>query len=190
MVDVAANAPASVTNTARVSGGGDTNSANNAADDIIGISPGPDLTLTKTHTGNFIQGQTGATYTITVSNQGAAPTSGTVNVNDIMSFPLLPTAASGSGWTCAVLAELVRCQRSDALAAGASYPPITLTVNIAATAPPSVTDTAEVSGGGDVNAANNTASDPATIVPGPDLTVTKTHTARFTQGQRGATASV
>src|SRR6185312_14277150 len=28
----------------------------------------PDLTITKTHTGNFVRPQTGATYTITVSN--------------------------------------------------------------------------------------------------------------------------
>ena len=32
----------------------------------------PDLTVTKTHTGNFTQGQTGATYTIKVTNSGTA----------------------------------------------------------------------------------------------------------------------
>src|SRR5256885_2203373 len=31
-------------------------------------NPGPDLTVTKTHTGNFFQGQTGASYTLTVHN--------------------------------------------------------------------------------------------------------------------------
>ncbi len=76
-----------------------------------------------------------------------------------MTLPFLPTAASGTGWTCQVLADSVQCQRSDALAAGASYPPITITVNIAATAPASATNTASVLGGGDVNTGNNTASD-------------------------------
>jgi uncharacterized repeat protein (TIGR01451 family) len=189
-VHVANNAPASVTNSARITGGGDVNPANNAADDVTAITPGPDLTITKTHTGNFTQGQTGATYTITVSNQGAVPTSGTVIVSDPMRLPFLPTAASGSGWTCNVLRETVECQRSDALATGAGYPPITITLNVAANAPASATNTAEVSGGGDVNAANNTASDPTTIGPGSDLTVTKTHTARFTQGQKGTTAAL
>src|SRR4030095_16682661 len=106
-VDVASNAPASVTNAVRVTGGGDTNPGNNEISDVTTITPGPDLTITKTHTGNFTQGQTGATFTVTVSNQGAAPTSGTVSVNDAMTLPFLPTAASGSGWTCEVLGESV-----------------------------------------------------------------------------------
>ena len=54
-------------------GGGDTNPANNTVDDVTTITPGADLTITKTHTGNFIQGQTGATYTLTVSNQARRP---------------------------------------------------------------------------------------------------------------------
>ena len=185
-VDVAANAPVSVTNTARVTGGGDTNPANNTIDDVTTINPGPDLTLTKTHAGTFVQGQTGATYTLTVSNQAGAPTTGTVLVNDTLPTELLPTAATGTGWTCALVSASVQCRRSDALAVGASYPPITITLNVAPNAPASVTNTADVSGGGDVNAANNTASDLTAIVSGPDLTVTKTHTATFTQGERGA----
>jgi hypothetical protein len=33
----------------------------------------PDLTISKIHTGNFTQGDTGDTYTITVTNIGARP---------------------------------------------------------------------------------------------------------------------
>lgn len=51
------------------------------------------------------------------------------------------------------------CTRGDALAAGASYPPITLTVSIAATAPDSLTNTVAVSGGGDASPVNNSAID-------------------------------
>src|SRR6266851_4644399 len=40
--------------------------------------PPPDLTITKSHSGNFTQGQVGATYSITATNSGSAPTSGTV----------------------------------------------------------------------------------------------------------------
>ncbi len=43
---------------------------------------------------------------------------------------------------------------------------ITLTVNVASNAPPTVTNTATVSGGGDTNAANDSASDPTTVMPG------------------------
>src|ERR1019366_8678386 len=71
-VNVASNAAASITNTATVSGGGETNTSNDTANDVTTVSPLPDLTITKTHTGNFTQGQTGAKYTITVTNSGSA----------------------------------------------------------------------------------------------------------------------
>ena len=61
---------------------------------------------------------------------------------------------------------MVDCSRSDALAPGASYEPVTITVNVAASAPASVTNTATISGGGDVNTTNNTATDVTTILPG------------------------
>ncbi len=124
--------------------------------------PSPDLTITKTHTGNFTQGQTGAQYTITVTNSGTAPTGGSVNVTDTLPTGLTATALSGTGWTCSISGPIL-CRRSDALAAGSSYPSLTLTVNVASDAPSSVTNSATVSGGGEKNTANNTATDPTTI---------------------------
>ncbi len=56
---------------AAISGGGDVNPGNNAATDITLVGPGPDLTITKSHTGNFIQGQIGATYTVTITNSAS-----------------------------------------------------------------------------------------------------------------------
>src|SRR6185503_5204575 len=94
----------------------------------------PDLTLTKTHVGHFTQGQTGATYTLTVANIGAADTSDTVTVSDTLPAGLTATGLSGAGWSC-VLATLT-CARSDVLAPGASYPAIALIVDVAGTAPP------------------------------------------------------
>ena len=81
---------------------------------------------------------------------------------------------------------MVNCTRSDPLAPGASYGPVTLTVDVAPNAPPSVTNTATISGGGDVNATNNTASDVTTITPGPDLIISKSHAGNFMPGQTGA----
>lgn len=163
-VNVAANAAAQVTNQAAVSGGGEANTANNSASDvtvITAVSLAPDLTLTKTHTGNFTQGQTGAVYTITVRNAGTGPTAGTVTVADQLPAGLTATALSGSGWSCS--AGTLSCTRSDSLAAGASWPVITLTVAVSTSAAASVTNTATVSGGGDATPGNNTASDPTTI---------------------------
>ena len=123
----------------------------------------PDLTIAKSHSGNFTQGQTGATYMITVTNSGTGPTSGIVTVTDTVPSGLTATAISGLGWSCTQQAG--SCTRSDALPAAGSYPALTLTVNVANNAPASVTNTATVSGGGELNTANNTANDPTTITP-------------------------
>jgi uncharacterized repeat protein (TIGR01451 family) len=98
----------------------------------------PDLTVNKVHSGNFTQGQIGATYTITVSNVGGSATTGTVTVTDALPAGLTATAMSGSGWSC-VLGTLT-CTRSNALGGAASYPIITLTVTVADNAPSSITN--------------------------------------------------
>jgi uncharacterized repeat protein (TIGR01451 family) len=143
-------------------------------EDVTVTSPSADLTITKSHTGNFTQGQTGATYTLTAKNSGTAATSGTVNVVDSLPTGLTATAISGTGWTC-TLATLT-CTRSDALAAGSSYPAITLTVSVSANAASSVTNSATISGGGEINTANNGATDPTTVTALADLRLSKTAT--------------
>jgi uncharacterized repeat protein (TIGR01451 family) len=95
-VHVASNAPPSVTNLATVGGGGDLNAGNNTAMVATPIARAADLTIAKNHMGNFTQGQS-ATYTITVTNIGSAPTGATVVVADPMLLPLTPRSASGSG---------------------------------------------------------------------------------------------
>ena len=122
-----------------------------------------DLAVTKTHTGNFTQGDVADTYTINVANVGSLPTSGTITVADMLPAGLTATSIAGTGWTADL--NSLTCTRSDALPAGTSYPLITVTVTVATNAPASVTNTATVSNAGDTNAANNTASDPTTILP-------------------------
>ena len=120
-----------------------------------------DLAIAITHASNFTQGQIGAAYTITITNSGSLSSSGLISVTNLLPASLTATALSGTGWTC-VLGTLT-CTRSDVLAAGTNFPPITLIVNVAANTPATVTNTASVSGAGDVNAANNTASDVTSI---------------------------
>src|SRR5439155_1708025 len=151
----------------------DASPGNNTASDLTLITQLPDLAITKTHSGNFTPGQIAATYTIIVSNAGAGPTSGTVTVVDALPSGLTATSLSGTGWTC-TLATLT-CTRSDVLAAGASYPPITLTVNLAANAPPSLTNPTLLSSELDASPGNNTGNDPTVISPLPDLAIAKTH---------------
>jgi uncharacterized repeat protein (TIGR01451 family) len=116
----------------------------------------PDLTLAKRHADNFVRGAE-AQYTLTVTNLGSGPTSGGVSVTDILPSGLTATSMNGAGWACQV-AQLV-CSRSDVLAAGASYPTITLTVQVEASAPPVLTNVGQVAGGGDLSPANNMAAD-------------------------------
>lgn len=125
--------------------------------------PAPNLKITKSHTDPFTQGDGADTFTITVSNVGGAPTNGTVTVSDALPASLTPTAMSGSGWSCTV--GTATCTNANPLAAGASYPAITLTVSVASNAPPSVTNTATVSGGSEGSNVtnNNVATDPVTI---------------------------
>jgi len=120
-----------------------------------------DLTVVKSHTGNFTQGDTGKTYSITVTNSGGTATSGNVSAVDTLPTGLTATAITGIGWTCTL--GTLTCTRSDALAATNSYPAITLTVNVADNASSSVTNLATASGGGETNTANNTANDLTTI---------------------------
>jgi uncharacterized repeat protein (TIGR01451 family) len=116
----------------------------------------PDLTITNTHTGNFVRPQTGATYTITISNSGA-DTSALITVNDNLPAGLTATDLSGPNWNCTL--SPLQCTRGDVLFAGTSFEPITLTVNVAPNAASSVTNVATVSGGAEVNTANDSASD-------------------------------
>jgi endonuclease G len=121
-----------------------------------------DLAITKTHFGNFSQGDTGDTFTINVANVGNLPSTGTITVTDALPSGLTATAISGFGWTANL--STLTCTRSNTLYAGASYPLITVIVDVATNAAANLTNTVNVSGGGEINTANDTASDPTTVI--------------------------
>jgi uncharacterized protein (TIGR03437 family) len=118
---------------------------------------GPALSITKSHTANFVQGQTGAIYGVTVSNlAGAATSSGPVTVTEMLPQGLSMASMSGTGWSCGITS----CTRSDALSGGDSYPRIMVSVNVAQGAPAQVTNQVSLTSGG---AAAASASDLTTI---------------------------
>jgi uncharacterized repeat protein (TIGR01451 family) len=123
----------------------------------------PDLTVGLTHSDTFTQGDIGRTYTITVTNSGSAATISAVTVTNLLPAGLTATAISGNGWTTNLSTRT--CTRADSLAAGQAYPPITVTVNVSGSAATSLTNVAVVTGGGETSTANNTATDPTTILP-------------------------
>lgn len=107
--------------------------------------PAAVLTVDKEHSGSLLPGQAGAVYTDTVSNSSAGgPTIGMVTVTENVPTGLTLVSMTGTGWSCSAN----RCTRSDTLSPGANYPSITVTVNVAPSAPTSVTGHVSVSGGG------------------------------------------
>jgi uncharacterized repeat protein (TIGR01451 family) len=159
------------------------NSGSNTVSILVNTCPVPDMVLTKTHSGTFVQGNQGRVYTLTARNSGLNPTSGAVTVKDALPNGLTATSMTGNGWSCD-LATLT-CSRTDALLGGASYPPITLTVDVSPGAPGTIQNTATVAGGGELITSNDTASDSASVSPVPDIAVTSTHSPSLTQGDSG-----
>ncbi|MBZ5580600.1 MAG: DUF11 domain-containing protein [Acidobacteriia bacterium] len=120
------------------------------------------LSISKTHSGNFVQGQANAVYTVTVRNAvGAGPTNGALTVTESRPGGLALVSMAGTGWTCPQGG--ISCTRSDTLAAGASYQPITVTVNVAANATSPQVNSVSVTGGGSAGA-NATDSTDITVL--------------------------
>ncbi len=154
-------------NTVTVSSTGfESNTANNSASDSATVVVSPDLTVSKSHVGNFSLGQIGAKYTIVVTNSGAADKAAGALVTLTESPPLGLTinAISGAGWTCATLTT---GRRSDALASDFGYPPVIVTVNVAASATsPQVNNVTVTTTAAESNVANNLGTDSTMIVSG------------------------
>ncbi|MBV6424384.1 MAG: hypothetical protein NAOJABEB_02194 [Steroidobacteraceae bacterium] len=144
---------------------------------IVSVTSQPtvDLSITKTHSGNFAAGTNG-TYTLRVSNAaGQQREDNVVTVTDTLPAGLGFVSGAGVGWTCSAAGQDVTCTHPPILDPGQSLPDLTLTVAVSGAAVPAVTNTAQVSSGSfDIDASNNTASD-ATVVVGSNLaTSTKT----------------
>jgi hypothetical protein len=88
-------------------------------------------------------------------------TTALITVSDALPTGLTATAIDGLNWICTL--SPLGCTRGDTLFAATSFEPITVTVNVANNAASSVTNTATVSGGGETDTSNDTATDPTQI---------------------------
>ena len=133
-----------------------------------------DLSITKTHTGDFEVGVDGV-YTLSVQNVGSASIAGLITVSDTVPTGLDVVSAAGSGWACGVSGQDVTCTVTPAggLASGASLPDISVTVNPTLAAVPSVTNTATVTNANDIDPGNDSSSSPTRISADADLAITK-----------------
>lgn len=130
---------------------------------LFAVGQASSPTIAVSHSGDFSVGQTGALYTLRVTNSGSGATHGTVVVTDAVSAGLTATAVGGPGWSCTQPSG--PCTRGNSLGAGGSYEALTLTVNVAANAPPTVIINAAVSSDGAMNSVNSTAGDRTNISP-------------------------
>src|SRR6202011_4891281 len=103
---------------------------------VTPIVPSPPVTLSATnapwaivatHVGNLKQSQSGAAYTITLTNTGSLPTVGSVTITETAPNGLALVSLAGAGWACSANT----CTRNDGVSAGTAYPAITVTVNVA-----------------------------------------------------------
>jgi hypothetical protein len=164
-----ANTTTSVPNNVSVSGGGVANATSNT--DSVTILPAAVLSVSKSHTGNFTQGQT-AQWGITVSNTATGGlTYGTIRVSDTLptGYTLASYTSTGSTWSCSGT-NTVTCTTTGGIAGGADSV-ITLTVDVPATSPVSVSNTAKAWGGGDLThtslATAASGTDTATVIQVP-----------------------
>ncbi|HEY9880144.1 MAG TPA: hypothetical protein V6D29_16935, partial [Leptolyngbyaceae cyanobacterium] len=147
------------------------------------VNPQADLSLSKSHTGNFSTGNN--TYTLAVTNNGPNIARGPITVVDTLPTGFSYVSASGTNWTCSASGQLVTCTSSNDMPVGSST--LNLTVNVSSSAASNSLNTATVSSSTtDPNTSNNKAADPTTVVQGPNLSLTKTHTpATFVVGKTG-----
>jgi hypothetical protein len=112
----------------------------------------PQLSIAKTHDGEFAQCLQVGNNTVTVSNA----TQGIVTVTNTPPPGLALVGLSGANWSC----NAATCTRNDPLAPGDRYSPITVTVNAAADSASPQINSVTVSGGGSSSAS---ATDSTTI---------------------------
>jgi len=122
-------------------------------------------------------------YTITVASRGPSDTNDVITLTDQLPPGLHFSSFRGTGWTCAVVGQLVTCTFPGALAANSTLFAV-LGVSVDNDALPAVTNTFHLSYAGETNTANNSYTKFTSVKPGrftpspgtPTRTPTKTPT--------------
>ncbi|MGH8399493.1 MAG: beta strand repeat-containing protein, partial [Gammaproteobacteria bacterium] len=139
---------------------------------VISVSDVPvsDLSITKSHIGNFSVGSNGS-YTIAIHNNGPAATSGTTTVTDPLPTGLTFVSGTGTGWSCSAVGQNVTCTTTTSIANGGNANPITLTVAVGSSAANPTNNTATVAVDSSIfdNISSNNSSTDATTILKPDL---------------------
>jgi len=135
---------------------------------------GPDLAISKAHTGNFTVGVNG-TFNIAVFNIGSnVPAGAVITVTDILPAGLTYVSAAGPGFACGFTAPTVTCVRTSGMLFGEVS---VINLIVTPTAAGVVLNTATVSltgGPADINPINNSSTDAVIVDAGSSQMVSDT----------------
>jgi len=162
------------------------------------VEPFPDLSIRSSHTGDFGVGFE-EKYLVAVRNAGAAPTTGSIVVRDILPAGFSFVSGEGPGWSCSASNQDVTCTSITPLAANDSTG-YTLNVAVSRDAAARVNHAVTVAANGDLNPSNNSASEaisviraapvfvfaPYPLVPGKQATVALTMATPFPHDVTGS----
>mgnify|MGYP001428499946 CR=1 FL=1 len=175
--------PATLTNSATVTGSTpDPVPSNNTGTATATVTDLADLSIVKTHTGSSpVVAGTSTTFSLGVANAGPSDADDAV-VTDTLPAGLVPTAVSGSGWSCGIVAVTVTCTRAT-LAAGATST-ISVTALASASAPAGdVSNTATIaSATADPDPGDNSSTAVVPVVTSADLSLLKSHAGTVISG--------
>ena len=150
----------------------------------------PAVTVTTGHTGNFTQGQQNAPFTVGIDNNGPGSTgdpsggSHPLTVTDTLNSAFTYSNFSGTDWSCSASGQTVTCTNDDSVPHPGAYNELTIDVNVSPTASTPISNQVTTSGA-EISATALSNADSITVVPSPVLSVAKSHTGSFTQGQTG-----
>jgi uncharacterized repeat protein (TIGR01451 family) len=166
----------------------DPNTGNNTSNqDETGVTVDTDLTISKTHTGDFTAGEN-ESFTINVTNNGPSDApSGAITVTDTLDEDFSYVPATGTDWSCSENTGTVSCTYNAILTSTSTSSDITLPVVVDSIADTPTDNIATVSSTTpDSDLTNNSSTDTVNIVAEADLAITKDHVGTaFTPGQDG-----
>jgi uncharacterized repeat protein (TIGR01451 family) len=178
-----AAANTTISNTARVQGGGDPSCVSGcSSNEVVEPVNTPQLQIAKTASSPvFVVGQA-AYYTLTVRNTGTAATTAPTLVRDVIASTLTIGALPAE---CSVMDQVLSCTVPAGLATGAQWSVQIPVTPQAAAANTTLANTASLTGGGDPSCVARCDSETVTTpVEAPRLEVGKTvSTGAFAQGQ-------
>ncbi len=150
----------------------------------------PSISATPQSSSTFTQGGTGS-FPVTITNEGAGPigdptatTANAMTITDVLPTGLTYSGFTGTDWSCSAGGQMVVCRNEDTVAAGATFNPLSINVNVSSTASGAIgNNTVSVS---DAEAANTPAPSSGAVTIDVPPTITSASSTTFAAGAAGS----